>query len=231
MQKRSIKLALAICIALALFSANQEVLADNQVVADVVNTINDKDVAIVRTIAIIDPRTGKTTVISQPTNTVITDKGESITTWPEYFVPEIKGYRPSQRTVPTKKVTSQTKPVKVIITYRPDAPNDSQGIGRDTFVDTESKKQSQQAIPKGASQAAPVSTNTDEAVDPLLGQKLKQLQAPLDHLEDDHNLSKQYELPQTGNRADTTTTLVGLAITVLTAITSLLLINKKFNKF
>lgn len=230
MQKRLIKLILATWTALALFSVNSKVLADNQVAADIVNTVDDKDAEISRVITLIDPRTGEKTVISQPASAAGT--GEGVTTWPEYPVPEIKGYQPSQGIVPAKVVTPQTKPDKVTITYQPTSPNELQDTGGgDETVGTGIKSQVQPVVPRDPVQTAPAPKESNEAVDPLFGQKLKQLQAPLNELEDEHKMSNQYELPQTGNRADTVTTLSGIAITVFVALTSLFFIGKKFNKF
>lgn len=228
MQKKIIKLVLVVCATLALFLIHGKALADNLVV----NSIDNKGAEIVRMITIIDPRTGGKTVINQPANPVTTGTGEIITTWPEYTVPEIKGYRPSQRIVAAKVVTPQTIPAEVTITYRPDFSNNLQdrgGVADSSGI--ENKKQGPLVMPKGTGQVVPTPKETNEAVDPLLGQKLKQLQAPLNELEDEHKMSNQYELPQTGNRVDTATTILGTAITAIVALTSLLLIRKKFNKF
>lgn len=229
MQKKIIKLVLVVCAALSLFLIHGKALADNQAPTD---NVDNKSAKIIRTITIIDPRTSEKTVINQAANPVTTGTGKMTTTWPEYTVPEIKGYQPSQRIVAAKVVTPHTIPAEVIITYRPDSSNNLQDRGGVADSSgTEIKKQDPLVMSKGPDQVVPTPKETNEAVDPLLGQKLKQLQAPLNELEDEHKMSNQYELPQTGNSVDTATTILGTAITVIVALTSLLLIRKKFNKF
>lgn len=159
----------------------------------------------------------------------------------------------------TDEATDQAKPITPPVTekhpsnlpnhkdedQRPDVNKDNNTADRDNKIeqpslpgknDLDNKNKGQEGKPTDNNPGQLVDTNftpsikTDEA-DPLLGQKLAQLQAPLNQLEDEYNVNSQPALPQTGNEPDTVTTLLGLIITAWTALTSLFLIDKKLNKF
>lgn len=132
MKKRSLKLTLTTCTALAILSlGGATALADEQVTTpsepvSVSNKNLDQQETVSREITVVSPENGEETVINQVANRVTQGESDHSNVWLEYFPPFYEGYRPSELTIPPVVVKENTKPEKIKITYQPLSPSDIQ---------------------------------------------------------------------------------------------------------
>lgn len=132
MKKRSLKLTLTTCTALAILSlGGATALADDQAATlsepvSVSNENLDQQETVSREITVVSPENGEETVINQVANRVTQGEGDHSNVWLEYFPPFYEGYRPSELTIPPVVVKENTKPEKIKITYQPLSPSDIQ---------------------------------------------------------------------------------------------------------
>lgn len=132
MRKRSLKLTLTTCTALAILSlGGATALADDQAATlsepvSVSNENLDQQETVSREITVVSPENGEETVINQVANRVTKGEDDHSNVWLEYFPPFYEGYRPSELTIPPVVINENTKPEKIKITYQPVTPSDIQ---------------------------------------------------------------------------------------------------------